>query len=102
MQIETFDQIKGGISAFYLFLFSAFRRSQAKRTMKWCFIVATPPAKATDFTAELLKSLNQYSNIQIHFEYDICDYTTVSNPYRITSVTIKPVNAAQNDKNPTE
>lgn len=44
-----------------------------------------------DLAAELLKSLNKYSNIQIHWGYDICDYTTVSNPYRITSVTIKPL-----------
>lgn len=44
-----------------------------------------------DLAAGLLKSLNKYCNIQIYWGYDICDYTTVSNPYRITSVTINPL-----------
>lgn len=33
-----------------------------------------------DLAAELLKSLNKYSNIQIHWGYDICDYRRLPRP----------------------
>lgn len=46
----------------------------------------------TDEMAELLLSnLAKYDNVTILFKYDICNVTTASNPYRITSVSLKNI-----------
>lgn len=46
----------------------------------------------TDEMAELLlANLSKYDNVTILFKYDICNVTTASNPYRITSVSLKNI-----------
>lgn len=46
----------------------------------------------TDEMAKLLLSnLAKYSNVEVLFQYDISDIQTLSNPYRITSVTLKNI-----------
>ena len=39
----------------------------------------------------LLANLAKYDNVTILFKYDICNVTTASNPYRITSVSLKNI-----------